>query len=232
MNQCKATIISDATIEKIYNVDNLSKINIDYNNCDDVTKIKHVCISLYDKNGNIINHKQKLRYKCSLDLEYIPVVREYYADKKLRGKSNSGKVAYHHIFALSVKGDGTARQIANNENELYKANSFKEIHIDATADGIIVWPRMGFEYVNPTDLDIFMTKFDMYLDEYRADIDTNLKDEILDAIEKDGIKDLDKNLFSYLKSPEQPSSYLSFSDWYEKNTPTNETLLELYKEVK
>jgi predicted GNAT family acetyltransferase len=84
------------------------------------------------------------------------VKNEYYRDP------DTGDLTAH-LDQIEVedqfRGSGIARQVLKNEVEAYQAAGVKRIELQASADGKYVWPRMGFDLKNPSDLRVVKNDF-------------------------------------------------------------------------
>ena len=129
-------IISDSDIENIYDVNGVSSYETDID-CINVSS-KSARIDIFSSTGDKINET------------YIE--REYYEDYELRGtrELKLGKVALHQTFFLKEMYQrlGLATSFFWKEINIYRDNGFKEIHLDAVEDGVIVWRTLGYKYLD------------------------------------------------------------------------------------
>jgi len=127
-------IISDIDIENIYKIKEVSYCDININ-----------CIDEFIKSSTIDIYSEK---KDRLNKTYI--AREYHENYELRGTKELkvGKVALHQTFFLKEEYQklGLATAIFEKEKDIYRENGFKEIHLDAVEDGVIVWRTLGYKY--------------------------------------------------------------------------------------
>ena len=129
-------IISDSDIENIYDINDVSSYETDIN-CIDVSS-KSARIDIFSSTGDRINE--------------IDIYREYHENYDLRGTKERefGKVALHQIFFLKEEYQqlGLTTSFFWKEINIYRDNGFKQIHLEATKDGILVWRSLGYKYLD------------------------------------------------------------------------------------
>lgn len=128
-------IISDNDIEKIYKTTPIKRVDV-LSVCD-TEELQKTVIDIFDKDNTQMNKE--------------PIHREYHTTKSLKSYEGSGKVAEHKLFVLNdnQKGKGIAKKLHDKEIQIYVNNEFVEIHLHAAWDGIFIWDKLGFKYVNP-----------------------------------------------------------------------------------
>lgn len=169
---------------------------------------KKALIYIFDKNENTLLIR--------------PIERTYFKEKELHSKNgNYGKVVKHDYFILKNEfhGNNIATKIHKNEIQSYKNNNFIEIHLDAAWDGLIVWKKLFFKFVNQKQENYIKMAIHLYL-----------KNEKGFTIQKiaEIIKNNPFNInMEYLKS----ENGLDFKDWVHNNPHIKIGLASMYKEI-
>lgn len=158
-----------------------------------------ICDLLVNLNNSIASNgkEQKVQFDLEIGHDIIniqQVQRIYYESKKLRGKTNTfGKVAKHEFLILKdMYRGGRGKQIHESEYEAYKNHQlFEEIQVDAAWSGIIVWRRIGLEYVGKdTEINLIRNFLIPYLLEIKglSDVDFNTA---MTEVHQKGLKEAD-----------------------------------------
>ena len=152
--------------------------------------------------------------------------RHYFRNQSLFSLENTtGKVAFHQICVLNdqYREKGFAKSLHEQELDLYRTFAFKEIHLDAVSYGLVVWPKLFFDFVNSKSENNVIRKFQSYLTKV-----WNLDNE---QIEK-RVKSLNgkiKNIpLQYLKTN---GSKISFGEWLSQGNNGNMSMCMMYKVV-
>ena len=184
-------IISDSDIEKIYNITKISSFHIET-----------TCYDINRKGANIDI------YSDSDKMNSTDITREYHDDYELRGTSTLelGKVALHKTFFLKkeYRKDGIADSLFWREIDIYKDNGFKEIHLDAVEDGVIVWRSLGYRYLDENTEVNLMTRWYEYF--YTTFQDISL-------LEKKSIVHKTKKFEQVLRKYKVPNDRITFPEW-------------------
>lgn len=199
-------IISDTDIGSIYNIPQIATVNV-----------RSGCLSNQLKEAEI-NVTDSTTFMTA-----IPVQRSYHALKPLRAFAGVGKVAEHKLFMLNpaYRNKGIATALAQNEETVYKNNSFNEVQLDAAMDGIVVWKRLGYEYANKTDEDKLVAIWKRYF----ADQFTNLP-----APQKFGIMSRVKKMSDIPTKYLAPNGLPTFGEWVLSQFQSF-PLIEMYKRI-
>jgi len=190
-------ILSDSDIEKIYQ-------NFDLELDSDCTNNNEKSVICDIKKDNKLINETKIG-------------RTYYREYDLIKYIFKGKVAKHDMFILKAeyRNKGIAKSIHNNEMDIYQKNNFKQIQLEAAFDGIIVWKKLGFNYVNKNAERNLITAWK----KYAKDI---LKLSTKEIIKINKISDISK---SRLK----PNNKIQFTKWYQKLEKSE--LFKMYKDI-
>lgn len=81
-------------------------------------------------------------------------------------RTHSGRVVAHHeLFEIPEKfqGAGLGRQVFDAQMAVYDTIGVEEVATEAAWIGRYVWPRLGFELVDPTELDEYKRRFAAWL---------------------------------------------------------------------
>lgn len=154
-------------------------------------------------------------------LNHQPIQRTYYLQKELLGKKDLiGKVAVHNYFVLKdqYRSQGIMTKVHSKELETYKQLEFQEIQLDAAWDGLIVWKKMNYQFINNIEESKVILLLQVYLRTERR-LTTN---EINDIIQNTPFS---INV-QYLRAD---NNIISFMDWACKNSIG---CSKMYKEVK
>lgn len=198
------TIIEDTEISENYIINQIDKVKFVKSKCLSID-VKECEMDIFDKSGKYIT--------------YTPIQRKYHNKFKLRAFEGVGKVAEHKLFVLNeeFRGNGIATDISKNEEIIYKRNFFNEVHIDAAWDGVNVWRRLGFLYVNESDKNKLLIAWRAYFMKIWQGKDK------LDIIRK--YKIIDDVPIKYLK----PKNLDSMGDWL-LNSQTL-PIIKMYKRI-
>ena len=188
-------IISDTDIEHIYDIKKVSSYDI---SIDCVNKVKKsVSIDIF-LNADKLNKTY--------------ITREYRENYELRGTTEVklDKVALHQTFFLKeeYQNKGLATDFFEKELEIYRKNGFKEIHLDAVEDGIIVWHKLGYIYLDEDTEYSLMRWWYEYFNTIFLDIAIEERVSISGKIKK------------WEKVPKKykiPYNKISFSVWLRRN---------------
>lgn len=154
-------------------------------------------------------------------LNHQPIQRTYYLEKELLGKKGLiGKVAAHNYFILKdqYRSQGIMTKVHSKELETYKQLEFQEIQLDAAWDGLIVWKKMNYQFINTIEESKVILLLQRYLRTERR-LTTN---EINDIIKNDPFSINSQ----YLRAE---NNIMSFMNWAENNRIG---CSKMYKEVK
>lgn len=200
------TIISDLDIGSIYDISQIGKLTVK-TGCH-APVLKEAQINFTDGTTFMTAH---------------PVIRCYHALKPLRAFTGVGKVAEHKLFMLNPdhRNKGIAKALAQNEDAVYKRNSFNEVQLDAAMDGIVVWKRLGYEYANKTDEDKLVAIWKRYFADQFTD---------MTALQKFGIMSRVKRMSDIPTKYLAPSGLPTFGEWVLSQFQ-NFPLIEMYKRI-
>jgi hypothetical protein len=203
------SLISNTQIEDIYKDDNLISSNGVTHLCNEDNSIKKVHIEIYDATDTFMLKR--------------PIERSYYRDYPLIADSEStGKVVKHEYFILqeTFRGKKIASAIHAKEIATYRLCDFKEIHLDAAWDGLIVWKKMFFKFKNPQAESFMKIAIQGYLKAVKG----MSLDEISKAIKNDPFSISP----SYLKDGTTANN--DFYHWLER-TRKRQVVIKMYKEI-
>lgn len=199
-------ILNNDDIKKIYNVKEIKKAKLT-TDCDSDDK-KGMDIDIFN------------------DIEQINsafILRNYYRNKSYLKKEGSGKVAEHVqcYFHDKYKSFGLGSKLSKREKKVYLENNFSQIHLNnASADGIIVWRKLGFEYVDENTERIILSLWHAYLTDELNLNKTNLKEYINLINNILTIKAIDKKyLYEGL-----PANKRTFTKWYSDKVNNDDNL--------
>lgn len=210
MSSNNTKFLKDLKIKEIYENSEQEKnkfyTHVDIIECDtSISNIKKVKLQLMD-NLTIIS-KTKIE-------------REYNSKKELFSNPNGekDKVACHISFELvdEYLGNEIAKDIHEKELEIYSSENIKEIHLYAWNDGIVVWLKLGYKYMNKDSIQLIAESLMLYLETVKKLSEEEL-DNIYNALHdgkpltEDKIKSIDTQY--YKKS----DSIVGFTKWYEDN---------------
>jgi hypothetical protein len=193
--------LSNNEITKIYQNSNLNHKIVDCcfmekENC------KYVEITISSK--NLIEDDNYL----DNEVTESPAVRTYYENKQLINSPICDKVVNHESFTL--KGDfrkkGLAKKIHNEELEIYRNNSVKEIHLKSASDGILVWLFLEFDFIDEDEKDTFFDDINLYINLYFKNI-LGIK-----SYKINNVSDL-----TLIKKKLLPKDKISFTEWLKSN---------------
>lgn len=206
-------IISDDCIDAIYDVNLIASRKVNSKCKDSFTKTAEITILDTNNRG----------------MTQIVIKREYHSAKLLYGKENEfGKVAEHKTFILhkEFRKKGIAREITANEEKIYGEKSFDQVQLEAEWDGVVVWRKLGYEYVDETAEDEIVAAWNMFINKFivqtgKMDVESRAK---LIA----GIESVDSIPVEYTVGEDGKE----FTDWYENGYPDKQLfLIEMYKEI-
>lgn len=195
-------IISNDDIMSIYKISNLN-----------ILKMSHFCEEESSKKSVDI----ELQYDGNELLE-MPVTRDYFLNRQLLNKNQTGKVAYHLSFIIKkdYRNQGLSKTIHENELLIYRNNSFQQIQLQAASDGLVVWSRLLYKFVKTSDEKMVLRELRIYLQEIKKIDDTRIEKML-----KLKISDIDASYFYDDK--------VNFTDWLRsKDTILTATM---YKDV-
>ncbi|WP_201353733.1 hypothetical protein [Hydrogenimonas urashimensis] len=198
--------------------------NTDIANIYHIKQIKRVSLKCECKDDDVKECFITPEAKNSPALVCQPIQRTYYRHKPLRGMKGTGKVVKHELFYMCpfYRKKGIASALADNEMTIYRRNNFDEIQLDAAADGVVVWQRLGFEYQRKSDERMLLLAWKRYFMEIynEGNISNEVKADIISKIRH----------FHDVKSKHmKQSNGPSFSDWLRGSPKTQ--MLPMYKRV-
>lgn len=101
----------------------------------------------------------------------------------------------------------------DNELEIYDEKGFSRIFLSAIADGIIVWPRLGYQFINPSEEAIVFEAIEIYVNQVKGI-------EAFDIDDYDTIKEID---IDYLRDKDKQD----FTEWFEIKGHSLQPAMEL-----
>jgi hypothetical protein len=208
-------IITDSEIEAIYHDSHNNNISFVKNECRDAENSKYVFISVKKDNVDILDKPIIWDYKeSSMLFKNIP-------------HGGYGKIAKYEQIEINSKfrDEKLATKFDKEAILIYQRNNFKEIQITAIKEGVFVWPKLFYEFVNPKDILKLITEFERYLFEVHSELTTTQRITVMN-----GIKTIDKIPKNYSKPN---NGKISFTDWLAEKTKVNKIsfLFKLYKEL-
>ncbi len=216
---CRQQLLADEKIEKIYDdIYDIVKIELFNKKCQSDNE-KIVSLNLFNKDDKLNDSEIK---------------RIFYSNYEFRGREGSGKVAFHDIFFLKdkYKSIGLAKKIHEKEKEIYKNNSIQQIHLNPMSDGVIVWAKLGYLYLDRESEIIINQRFFEYLEEIKS-----IEDEEYDKL-MDIFYDEDENFLTNQWSKVDKKYFFadgkdSFTDWlyFEPHSRENELIFKMYKNL-
>ena len=174
------------------------------------------------KNSSTKSYELELKTENAIDISLRPVQRIYHGSRALRAFHGIGKVAEHKLFVLSesYRNKGIAKSLSRKEAAVYQRNGFNEVHLDAAWDGVVVWKKLGYEYVGKKDPAKIYNLWKNYLAQEFSELDI---EERLKTIKKYAtITDVPKKFLI-------PAEKQSFGMWIEKKRKI--FIVKMYKRV-
>ena len=109
-------------------------------------------------------------------------------------KLKIAKIVHVNIHP-DLRNRGILRRFFNNGLEVFKKKGYSIITLDAIGDGILVWPRLGFRYVDKVD----EMQIKMYLKEYLVKVRGIKPPDRIDlaTIERHTLEDEKMNFLDY-----------------------------------
>lgn len=208
-------IISDTEIENIYKKSQYYDVQLQRKDCRFNDTSKYVFIEV-KKDNEIILDK--------------PIIWDYLKESRLfknAPHSGYGKVAKYEQIEIKSKfrDEKIAKHFDTKAYEVYKRNNFKEIQMHAIKDGIIVWPKLFYQFVNPNDEKKLLMEFEKYLFDIHSIVDDNTRNKKMEKL---------KNINDIPKSLSKPKDgKISFADYLANKIQAKKLsiLSKLYKEV-
>jgi len=205
-------IISDDDIKEIY--DSVTSYNLES---------KPWGVRCDDKNSKNIKIDLKIDDDELTHLD-IPIRREFFHSKSLYNQDSCGKVAEHIIFRINEKyrKQGIAKAIHESELKIYKRNSFQQIQLNASFEGVLVWSKLFYKYKDEDDEQEILMELWTYLKQVHL-----LSLDVLSSkmFKKKNLKDINIKYFL------APSKYQdSFAEWLTKRP--NRLIIDMYKDIK
>lgn len=197
INRSSDLVMPDSNIENIYKVEEITRTDLE---------------TLHEKEdvkGAIINI-----FNMTEQINSAPIIRFYYGKKDLiNSHIKDGKVVEHVqcYYYEKYRTFGLGSKISEREKREYKKNKFLQIHVNnASADGIVVWRKLGFQYVDVNaDRTILGLWYSYLADELKLN-ETN-KEEFFDIISKTKtIKNIKKEYLYH----NLPNGKKTFVEWY------------------
>ena len=206
-------VLTDAEIVSIYNIKQEKlKASVVYKDCrgGGSDAQKYVRIEVSTANDVLVER---------------PVEREYFEQAKLLSKTGYGKVAKHYLFRLkeSYKQHGIGKELHANEFTLYKLREFDEIQLKAAWDGLVVWRRLHFRFINQDVEKSLLRKLQAYLIEIKG----YSKSEVATILDKK------QSIASIHSDYLIDSVKLHFTDWLTQKALESDIIMveEMVKEV-
>jgi len=209
------SIISDNEIKSIYEDGSADHVSLLKNECRFDATSKYVFIEVKKDNVYILDK---------------PIIWDYLKESRLYKNaptSGYGKVAKYEQIEIKSKfrDDKIAKKFDEKAVEVYRRNAFQEIQLSAIRDGILVWPKLFYKFLNPNDEKKILMEFEKYLlviHNYTDDNERNGKMAGVTSIEK-----LPKRLIM------PTDGKVFFADWLSDKIKENKVsiLSKLYKEV-
>lgn len=190
-------VMPDSNIRNIYKIQEISKVNLE--TIHEEQSVKGAVIDIFNSTEQINS---------------APIVRLYHGKKDLINSDiKDGKVVEHVqcYYYEKYRTFGLGSNISEREKSEYKEKEFLQIHINnASADGIVVWRKLGFQYVDENaDRTILGLWYSYLADELKLN-ETN-KEEFFDIISKTKtIKNIKKEYLYY----NLPDGKKTFVEWY------------------
>ena len=208
-------IITNNEIEAIYHDNHNNDVSIIKNECRDSQNSKYVFITIKKDNIDILDKPVIWDYKeSSMLFKNIP-------------HGGYGKVAKYEQIEINSKfrDEKLATKFDEQAISIYKRNNFQEIQITAIKDGIFIWPKLFYEFVDSKDIKKIIMEFDKYLFEIHKELTREQQISLIN-----GIKTIDKIPKKYSKPND---GKISFIDWLAEKTKTKKIsfLFKLYKEL-
>lgn len=148
------------------------------------------------------------------------IEREYNSKKELFSNPDGekDKVAYHVSFELidGYLGNEIAKDIHEKELEIYSSENIKEIHLYAWNDGIVVWLKLGYKYMNKDSIQLVVESLMLYLETVKkvpeAELD-NIYNALYDGkpLTEDKLKSINTEYYK------KTDDIVGFTKWYENN---------------
>ncbi|GEM_PF-2554022 len=150
-------IISDNAIKSIYKYKGtVSNVTVNSHCVSDNVKTANINIFSSAEPSNQLNHQ--------------PIQRTYYNQKSLfKNPALSDKVVVHEYFILKeeYRGQHIMTKLHTKELQQYKLLNFKEIQLNAAWDGLIVWKKMNYQFLNTIEESKAIIALQRYLREER-----------------------------------------------------------------
>ena len=89
--------------------------------------------------------------KSTVAINKQPIGREYYRNASLRSNESQGKIVVNKLLILKdrYRGKNITKEFHKKELEIYAANGFTEIQLEAAWNGITHWANLDFEFYMP-----------------------------------------------------------------------------------
>jgi len=197
INHPSNLVMLDSSIKNIYKIQEISRMELE--TVPEKEDVKGAIINIFNSNNQINS---------------APIIRFYYGKKDLiNSPVKDGKVVEHVqcYYYEKYRTFGLGSKINEREKSEYKKNNFLQIHVNnASADGIVVWRRLGFQYVDENaDRTILGLWYSYLADELKLN-ETN-KEEFFDIISKTKtIKNIKKEYLYH----NLPNGKKTFIEWY------------------
>jgi hypothetical protein len=197
INHPSNLVMLDSSIKNIYKIQEISRMELE--TVPEKEDVKGAIINIFNSNNQINS---------------APIIRFYYGKKDLiNSPVKDGKVVEHVqcYYYEKYRTFGLGSKINEREKSEYKKNNFLQIHVNnASADGIVVWRRLGFQYVDENaDRTILGLWYSYLTDELKLN-ETN-KEEFFDIISKTKtIKNIKKEYLYH----NLPNGKKTFIEWY------------------
>lgn len=210
MSSNNTKFLKDLKIKEIYENSEQEKnkfyTHVDIIECNtSISNIKKVKLQLMD-NSTIIS-KTKIE-------------REYNSKKELFSNPDGekDKVAYHVSFELAdgYLGKEIAKDIHEKELEIYSSQNIKEIHLYAWNDGIVVWLKLGYKYMNKDSIQLIAESLMLYLETVKKLPEEEL-DNIYNALHDGNPLTEDKLKSINTEYYKKTDDIVGFTKWYENN---------------
>lgn len=205
------SIIPDSEVSAIYtNVDADYSIDVVKNECRNAATSKYVHLEV-SKGNEILLDK--------------PIIWDFLKESRCWKSGTYGKVAKFEQITIASKFKDL--KIATKFDEsgivILRRNQFKEIHITAIHDGILVWSKLFYKFVYREDEDKIIGLFQKYLFHIHG----------MNSVERSNILMKIKAVNEIPKRIARPTDKIKFVDWLENEIKEKKIslMLKLYKDL-
>ena len=148
---------------KIYEIDDLElkpfePYREDMDHCRGYDKSLGYCINLLSDKKTVLDPPMRLVYCCN-------------------GKDKIVKIDYVR-FLPHIKGSDKKyySKIFENEKIIYKEKGYSKMILSAISDGIIVWPKLGYEFIENVTKNLILDAIEIYVHKIKGDKEFDIDD--------------------------------------------------------